>query len=160
MMNQAVSWEARAAVSRDELLRQARILARVPRDLTRAPFDAVRRARFLRASFFSDLVQYLEPSLQLVFRSQEIELARRISISDAGHRLTVRFVLRSDGSLVKYDEANDYDPAHPVELLADSASLDAVLGVLERVFTDEGSPISFAAADEIRTLRGFLSGAS
>jgi len=159
-MNQAVSWEARRTITRDELLRQARLLARVPRDLTRAPFDGVRRARFLRASFFRDLVQYLEPSLQMVFRSREIELARRTSVSDAGQKLTVRFVLRSDGSLVKYDEANDYDPAHPVELLPDAPSLDAVLAVLEDVFSGEGSPISFAAADEVRMLRALLAVAS
>jgi hypothetical protein len=138
-------------VTRDELADQARELAHARDDV-----GGSRSTALLGANFLRDLISYLEPSLHLVFRSREIELARRASVTPGGHPLTLRFVLRSDGTLVKYDESNDSDPADPREFLGEASTMVAVLDALAGALVEEGSPVSVAAAEEVRRLNDLL----
>ena len=146
-----------AAVRRDELRQEARALARLRRSLSdRADPDAMREAKFLEGSFFRDVVAYLEPSLKLLFRSEELELVRRTTATRDGRDLARRFVVRSDGTLIKYDEANNADLADPVEFLDNLYNIDDVLEALARALDRDACPLSFAAAREVRALKNVL----
>jgi hypothetical protein len=111
--------------------------------------------RYQDAGFLREVVAYLQPILKVVLQSREIELASP-SPATAPGEVSLRFVLRPDGSLVKYDQANNSDTASPVEFLHEPEDLDAVLARLSRAFMSEESPLGLASADEIRMIREAL----
>ncbi len=134
--------------ARDDLLRQARRLSLQTADVPRllALVDANGRARHDDAALLRDVIAYLHPILKIVFQSREIELARTVTAGE----IALRFVVRPDGIIVKYDPANNSDTASPVEFIREPGHLDAALTKLSAELMAQQTPIALAAADEIR----------
>ena len=141
--------------ARDDLLRHA-VEIRDADPLRMARLHPGGSPRYEDAGLFRDVVEYLRPILQIVLQSKEVELSRRtIPTADAGE-ITLRFMLRPDGSVAKHDQANNADTASPLEFLRDPGDLDAVLLKLSRALREERTPIARAAADELHTVRAAL----
>ena len=88
---------------------------------------------------------------RLFFSLDEVELARR-SIPTAGGEISLRYVLRPDATVIKYDQANNSDIASPLEFLREEGDLPVVLEMLFRALWGEKTPLAAAAADEVRII--------
>ena len=137
--------------SRDGLLQEAGNVHDLADPLRSARLHPMGGPRYEEASLFLDVVAYLEPILKIVFQSHEIELARR-SMQTAAGEISLRYVLRPDGTVIKYDQANNSDIASPLEFLREEGDLAAVLDTLFRALWAEKTPLATAAADEVRII--------
>jgi hypothetical protein len=142
--------------SREDLLRQAKALRAQSLDpLTMALRHPNGTTRYQDSGFLRAVVSYLQPILKIVFQSREVELSR-LSTPTAQGELSLRFVLRPDGTFVRYDQANNSDTTSPLEFLHESEDLDEVLIRLARAFLAEKTPLALASAGEIRAMREAL----
>jgi hypothetical protein len=141
--------------ARDDLLRHASEIRELD-PLRMARLHPRGGLRYEDAGLFRDVVEYLRPILQIVFHSREVELSRRTTPTAHGGEISLRFVLRPDGSVAKHDQANNADTASPLEFLREPGDLDAVLVRLARALWEEEAPIACAAADEIQLVRAAL----
>ena len=141
--------------ARDDLLRLAGEI-RDADPLRMARLHPGGSPRYEEAALFRDVVAYLRPILPIVFQSKEVELSRRTMPTASAGEITLRFMLRSDGSVAKHDQANNADMASPLEFLRAPGDLDAVLLRLSRALWEERTPIACAAADELHKVRAAL----